>query len=140
MFASLLMSLPLPAFSMRSWGRLLLLGLLLILGLPAAYATHIVGGEMELQYRRGNTYTLTLNLYFDAINGNPGALDQQMTASIFDKANNRRMQNVVLPLTGNSFVQYTNPACTTPTLSTRKLVYTRDITLDDATYTSTAGY
>jgi gliding motility-associated-like protein len=134
------MSLPIPTFFLLSWIRLLLLGLLLLIGVPAAYATHIVGGEMELQYRRGNTYTLTLNLYFDAINGNPGALDQQMMASIFDKANNRRMQNVVLPLTSNTFVQYTNPACTTPTLSTRKLVYTQDITLDNTTYNSAAGY
>lgn len=119
--------------------RSLLLLATFLWGLPAAFATHIVGGEMELQYRRGNTYLLTLNLYFDAINGSPGALDQQLTASIFDKANNRRMQNVVLPLIGNSFVQYTNPACTTPTLSTRKLVYSKEITLDDS-YSSTAGY
>ncbi|SNC61119.1 gliding motility-associated C-terminal domain-containing protein [Hymenobacter gelipurpurascens] len=95
---------------------------------------------MELQYRSGSTYTLTLNLYFDAINGNPGALDQQLTASIFDKVNNRRMQNVSLPLVGNTFVQYTNPACTSASLSTRKLVYSREIILDADLYTSTAGY
>ena len=28
-----------------------------------------MGGELELRHKSGNTYTLSLNLYFDAING-----------------------------------------------------------------------
>ncbi|UOQ76588.1 hypothetical protein MUN84_18955 [Hymenobacter sp. 5516J-16] len=107
---------------------------------PSARATHIVGGELDLQYRSGSSYALTLNLYFDAINGSPGALDNSMQASIFDKATNQRMQNVTLPLTSNTFVSYTNPACTSSSLSTRKLIYTVNITLPAATYTSPAGY
>ena len=75
-----------------SWGCLLpraarrgLAALLLgLLAAPAAQATHIVGGEMDLQYLSGNTYQLTLNLYFDAVNGSPGALDTELTAGIFD--------------------------------------------------------
>jgi gliding motility-associated-like protein len=106
----------------------------------AASATHIVGGELDLQHKTGSLYTLTLNLYFDAINGNAAALSQQMTASVFNKTTNARQFNVVLPLTSNTFVQYTNPACAVGSLSTRKLVYTADITLDAATYTNPAGY
>ncbi|MBC6992524.1 gliding motility-associated C-terminal domain-containing protein [Hymenobacter sp. BT491] len=113
--------------------------LLLSLGLQA-HATHIVGGEMELQHQTGSAYTLTLNLYFDAINGDPAALDNALSASIFDKATNRRMLDVTLPLVSNTFVSYTNPACTQPSLSTRKLVYTQTITLAADTYTSPAGY
>ena len=116
---------------------LLLLGLLLPLAAPA---THIVGGELDLQHRTGNNYTLTLNLYFDAVNGDPGALDREMTASIFDKTTNQRKANVVLPLVGNTFVSYTNPACAVGALSTRRLVYTRDLVLPAAAYANPAGY
>ncbi|GAB3824033.1 hypothetical protein GCM10028821_02480 [Hymenobacter jeollabukensis] len=127
-----------PFFSYTLRRLLLLCGCLGLL-LPAR-ATHIVGGEMELTHKSGSTYTLTLNLYFDAVNGNAGALDQQMLAGIFDKATNRRLQQVTLPLVSNTFVSYTNPACAAGSLSTRKLVYSLDVTLDAATYTSTAGY
>jgi hypothetical protein len=83
--------------------------LLLALFTPLlAGATHIVGGELDLQYRTDNIYTLSLNLYFDAVNGSAGALDQQITASIFSKADNRRLTNVVLTLTSNTFVNYTS--------------------------------
>ena len=117
------------------------LGLLLLLLLPlTAAATHIVGGELDLQYKSGSTYTLSLNLYFDAINGDPLALDQSLVAGIFVKATNQRVVNVTLPLTANTFVQYTNPACAVGSLSTRKLVYTKEIILDAATYANSGGY
>ncbi|MCC3160701.1 gliding motility-associated C-terminal domain-containing protein [Hymenobacter sp. 15J16-1T3B] len=121
----------------RLWGLLLCLQLGVLL---PARATHIVGGELELTRKSGSTYTLTLNLYFDAVNGNAGALDQQMLAGIFSKATNTRLQQLTLPLTSNTFVNYTNPACAAGSLSTRKLVYSKDIILDAATYTSPAGY
>ncbi|MDB5267169.1 MAG: hypothetical protein JWP58_209 [Hymenobacter sp.] len=105
-----------------------------------AKATHIVGGEMELVHNSGDSYTLLLNLYFDAYYGSPSALDADLTASIFDKATNNRMMNVLLPLTSNTFVSYTNPACAKPTLSTRKLVYSKLITLPAGTYNGPQGY
>ena len=124
----------------RAWiAFLLFLGSWLMLAGPVR-ATHIVGGEMELVHNSGNSYTLLLNLYFDAVNGNAGALDTDLTASIFDKSNNRRMMDVVLPLTSNTFVNYTNPACAKPTLSTRKLVYSKVIALPTAAYASAMGY
>ena len=106
----------------------------------AASATHIVGGELDLQHKSGNTYALSLNLYFDAIYGNPSALDQQFTASIFAKSDNRRMANVTIQLVSNAFVNYTNPACTVSSVSTRKLVYTADVRLEAGIYNSPAGY
>jgi gliding motility-associated-like protein len=114
--------------------------LVFLLSARAASATHIVGGELDLHYQAGSVYTLTLNLYFDAVNGNAGALDPEMKASIFNKATNARMTNLVLPLTSNTFVNYTNPACAVGTLSTRKLVYSADISLSPAAYTAAAGY
>ena len=108
--------------------------------MQTARATHIVGGEMDLQYISGTTYQLTLNLYFDAVYGSPGALDNSLTASIFDKATDRRMSNLVLPLITNTFVSYTNPACTVGSLSTKALVYRSTIELPPGTYNGVQGY
>ena len=124
------------------WERWLRYGLacgLLLLAGPAR-ATHIVSGELDLQHQTGSTNTLTRTLYCAAINGDPKALDQALTAGIFDKATNQELQSVVLPLTSNTFVNYTNPACAVGTLSTRKLLYVKDITLDAATCASAQGY
>ncbi|RZK88933.1 MAG: gliding motility-associated C-terminal domain-containing protein, partial [Hymenobacter sp.] len=121
-------------------GRGLWLLLLVLLSAPAARATHIVGGEMDLQYVSGNTYQLTLNLYFDAVNGQPGALDADLTAGIFDKATNRPMATVRLPLLNNTFVSYTNPACTVGSLSTKALVYRSTVDLPPGTYNAPQGY
>ncbi len=116
--------------------------LLLLAGLAPlrASATHLVGGELDLQHRSGNNYTLRLNLYFDDVNGDPGALDREMTAGIFAKNNNQRLGNVLMPLVSNTFVNYTDPACAVGSLRTRKLVYTRDLVLTPGTYNSPDGY
>ena len=75
--------------SLRKAAELTGLALLLwLLAPPAAHATHIVSGEMDLQYVSGDNYQLRLNLYFDNYYGSPNALDQQLTATIFDKATN----------------------------------------------------
>ena len=111
-----------------------------LLAASPARATHIVGGEMELVHNSGDSYTLQLNLYFDAVFGSASALDANLTASIFDRGTNQRITNVVLPLTSNTFVNYTNPACAKPTLSTRKLVYSKVIVLAAGTYVSPQGY
>jgi gliding motility-associated-like protein len=112
---------------------------ILLRALPAQ-ATHIVGGEMELVHQTDDNYLLILNLYFDAYNGSPNALDADLTASIFQKSNNSRKMNVVLPLVNNTFVNYTNPACAVPTLSTRKLVYRKQIRLSDSEFDHPQGY
>jgi gliding motility-associated-like protein len=117
---------------------LLLFGALL-LAAPAR-ATHIVGGELDLQYQRNDLYRLTLTLYFDAINGSSGALDADATAGIFERGSNRRVRNVVLNLSQNSFVPYTNVACTIGSLSTRKLIYTNELELPASTYNAPGGY
>jgi hypothetical protein len=140
-YAALFTSTGWPALAApRRAGAGLLVLFLLLLSASAARATHIVGGEMDLQYLRGNTYQLTLNLYFDAVKGSPGALDNELTASIFDKATNNRMANVVLPLISTTFVNYTNPVCTVGSLSTKALVYRNTIELPPGTYNGAQGY
>jgi gliding motility-associated-like protein len=116
--------------------------LLLWLGAAPAWATHIVGGELDLQYVQGDTYQLSMNLYFDAKNGEPGALDNSLTAGIFDKATNRLMTTVTLDLTSDTFLSYTSPACAVGSLSTRQLVYRNRnlLQLPSSTYNGTQGY
>ncbi|HEX8506712.1 MAG TPA: gliding motility-associated C-terminal domain-containing protein, partial [Hymenobacter sp.] len=53
---------------------------------------------------------------------------------------NNRITNVLLPLTSNTFVSYTNPACAKAALSTRKLVYSKNILLPASSYNSPQGY
>ena len=106
----------------------------------AASATHIVGGELDLQHKSGNAYRLTLNLYFDALKGSTGAIRPTLPAGIFAKATNQRLVNVDMPKTADSYVQYTSPACSNGSLSTRKLVYTSDITLPAAVFNDPSGY
>ena len=67
---------------MRKYSILIIFFLFLATHLQA---THIVGGQLELTHIRGITYNLRMNLYFDVINGNPGAEDQQVVARIFSK-------------------------------------------------------
>ena len=123
----------------RPWAVWALLLLLLLLS-PATTASHIVGGELDLQHERGSTYRLTLNLYFDDINGSPLILDQDLTASLFAQGSHQRMLDLTLPLTSNTFVAYTSPACAVPNLRTRHLVYSRLLELPAATYTNPLGY
>jgi gliding motility-associated-like protein len=123
----------------RGCGWLGLLFLLLLAAVPAR-ATHIVGGELDLQYLQGDRYQLSLNLYFDAINGSPGALDADLTAGIFDKATNQQVAVLVLPLASNLPLSYTNPACAVGSLSTRRLLYRNTLDLPASTYNSAQGY
>ena len=118
---------------------LILLLLLCGLGQPAR-ATHIVGGEMQLEHQSGATYMLTLNVYFDGVTGDPGALDPSLTASIFEKATNRRMDDIELPLISNTPVNYTNTACAIPSLVTKLLVYRESIVLPPNVYANPLGY
>ena len=118
-----------------------MLCLLLLWLLPqAASATHIVGGELDLQHKTGNSYTLTLNLYFDAIDGAPGAIRSTLPAGIFVKSTNQRVVDVSMPMLSSTFVQYTSPACSIGSLSTRKLVYRAEVVLSPTVFNSPGGY
>lgn len=116
--------------------------LLLLLGVCVqAKATHIVGGEIELIYQgTGNNYCIGLVMYFDGVNGNPGALDNQITVHAYDKATNTLVQSFQLPLVSNTLVNYTNPACANGNLVTRRLYYRLCVNLDPNRYSAAQGY
>jgi hypothetical protein len=120
----------------------LLLVLLGVLAFPVM-ASHIVGGEFELIHVTGNVYRLNLIIYFDKINGNPGAKDDGANsprASIFRKRDGQLMTQVVLTLTQESPVAYTQPECSNEGLETDRLYYTALVTLPADTYNDPEGY
>lgn len=110
----------------------------------AAWATHIVGGELDLQPvsdGSGATHRVSLNLYFDALNGNPGAEDLTVTISVFRKRDNTRMGDVELGRFDNQFIDYTNPACVTGSgLSTRLIRYSALVTFRSEAFDDPLGY
>lgn len=116
----------------------------LLLSIPfTAQATHIVGGELELQYRgpgAPTTHQINLNLYFDDLNGNPGAKDQVVYVGIFRKRDNAFMGYTSLALVSDNFIAYTKPACSISTLSTRLLRYTANVNLLPADFSDAGGY
>lgn len=114
----------------------------LFLSVQAVQATHIVGGELELSFKTGSnyTYTLALNLYFDVINGEPGAEDEVANVVIYSKRTNQPLATVTLFKTTRQLVPYTNPACVNERLSTRLIRYERDVILQPEYFGDAQGY
>ncbi|MBC5773214.1 gliding motility-associated C-terminal domain-containing protein [Pontibacter sp. KCTC 32443] len=118
----------------------LLLMLVIVLCTFSANATHIVGGEFELEYLSGDNYRLTLNLYFDQVHGDPGALDPTITVNVFEKAGNRWLGQVTMSIKAQSNVPYTNIECAIGELQTRKIVYYETIVLNPQVFNHPDGY
>lgn len=119
--------------------RVLIL-LFVLLYTVTAQATHIVGGEFELQYLNGNNYRLSLNLYFDDINGNKEAYDAAITVHIFEKGTNRWVSSRTLVARSRTNVPYTNVDCTVGQLKTSKIIYNEVIVLNPEGYSHPEGY
>ncbi|PZR36907.1 MAG: hypothetical protein DI538_13205 [Azospira oryzae] len=108
-------------------------------------ASHIVGGEFELLYVKGNQYQLNLIYYFDVnnngFNGQPPEQNEPtLVAYIFRKSDNARMMPVTLRFSEKTRVGYTQPSCSQGEVKTDKLIYTALITLPANTYSDPAGY
>jgi hypothetical protein len=117
-----------------------LLTFLLLTAFPLM-ASHIVGGEFELLHISGNTYRLNMVLYFDKINGNPGAKDQPgVTVTIFRKRDNVIMDNVFLSLISETNVSYTQPSCSRGEIQTSKIIYSSTVVLASNVYNDPHGY
>ncbi len=116
--------------------------ILLCLGwLSELWATHIVGGEIQMQYlNTGNRYRFILNLYFDQINGNAQAEDANIVLAIYRRRNNQLVQNFTLNRSSQAFVQYQGSDCQQQFLSTRLIRYLADVDLNPNNYRETEGY
>lgn len=108
----------------------------------ASFATHIVGGEISYTHVAGNTYQVTLVVYRDDYNGNPGALfDAPAMVFLYNDAGVQIDDyefNISNPLTSNDYIAnpYPNPCLIeptdgsgNPTITIQKGIYTRNITL-----------
>lgn len=121
------------------WYKKLLFVGLVCVALPAA-ASHIVGGEFELIHINGYTYRLNLIIYFDKINGAPGAKDPNANVSIFRKSDDILVQSVLLLLDTEAFVDYTQPECSHGEIVTNKLTYTALVELTPEKFGDPKGY
>ena len=116
-----------------------ILVILCILALPVM-ASHIVGGEFEIVHISGNTYRVNLILYFDKLNGSPGARDNNIVAAIYRKRDNQLMQTVSFDNPSETNVSYTQPECSRGEIVTSKLLYSTIVTLSDSRYNDPQGY
>ncbi len=100
-----------------------------VLAIPVM-ASHIVGGEFEVQHVSGNIYRVNLIIYFDKLNGSAEAKDPQAVARVFRKRDNAVMiDQLQLDLISEEDVLYTQPACSQGELKTAKLIYSTTVTL-----------
>ncbi len=112
----------------------------LILCSQWAAATHIVGGEFEITHVQGDTYLFRQIQYFDVVNGEPLAKDNEIRASIFRKRGNVFVRTVTMRYRTESLVKYTNPICTDDRLITNRIVYSTEVTLDSLSFSDPEGY
>ncbi len=120
-----------------------LLFLFLLFFSITSHATHIVGGEVRLVYLAGGvgeSYKIILNLYFDNINGTPAAEDQSINVGIYSKTSRQRVDYFTLTKENQQNIAYLGDVCQTGSLSTRIIVYSREVQLNPAVYTSAGGY
>ncbi|QJD79777.1 gliding motility-associated C-terminal domain-containing protein [Spirosoma rhododendri] len=112
------------------WWVSALAGLWLVSG-GVARATHIVGGELELQRLTNSsaTHRINLNLYFDVVNGSPQAEDISVMIFVFRKRDNVLVGNVEVARQSSQNVTYSNSTCARTDLQTKLIRYSADVTL-----------
>ena len=106
-------------------------------------ATHIVGGEIEIEHVQDSNYIFRVYLYFDAVNGSTGARDSDVTLNVFSKSTDALIDAFFLPLQTEDTVEYTDPDCASPgILTTTRLAYFNVGTqvLSPSVYNDPQGY
>lgn len=107
-------------------------------------ASHIVGGEIELVKVKnpspGITHEVTLNLYFDAINGRSAAEDIYITLTVIRKRDLARVGEAICQKVYRDLIKYIDPACAKGDLQTLLIKYRASINLTDAAFSDPEGY
>ena len=116
--------------------------ILMLFALSQAYATHIVGGQLFITENPGNyyNYNLGLTMYFDALNGNPGAEDPFVTIYVFRKRDNQSVGYLQAPKIERKSVTYTNPLCGISSLETYMITYSSNLRLEGTDFSDPGGY
>ncbi|MCC5945118.1 MAG: gliding motility-associated C-terminal domain-containing protein [Bernardetiaceae bacterium] len=121
--------------------RLLVFSFLAIILLTErAEATHVVGGELEFVDLGGNRYRVGLIKYFDAIDGELGAINANNIIGIFRKSDNAQVARVTVSLRDDRIVPYSQPECATGNFLVRRLYYNADINVNPNDYSDPGGY
>jgi gliding motility-associated-like protein len=110
-----------------------------------SFASHIVGGEIELVPLKnpvvGNgTHQITLNLYFDAINGRAAAEELSIRIFIYRKKDLALMGDVTCPQVYRQLIKYVDPSCAKGDLSTLSMKYSSTINLSEDKFSDPEGY
>ena len=103
--------------------KIFIILLIVSLSFQPLKATHIVGGDITAKALGANKFEITLTLFFDCINGNPGAFDPAVAIGIFDKASDVLQDTVMLPFTDSLTLQLGDSCYTPANLCVRKLRY-----------------
>lgn len=111
----------------------------------ASFASHIVGGEIELvplnnPISGGATHQITLNLYFDAINGRAQAEELSIRIQIYRKKDLALMGNITCPQVYRQLIKYIDPSCQKGDLQTLLMKYSNTIDLMDEKFSDPEGY
>jgi gliding motility-associated-like protein len=110
-----------------------------------SFASHIVGGEIELVPLKNpvagsGTHQITLNLYFDAINGRAQAEEQSIRIQIYRKKDLAFMGDVTCPQIYRQLIKYVDPSCAKGDLQTLSMKYSSAINLSDDKFSDPEGY
>lgn len=120
----------------------LFISLILLFIFFKAHATHIVGGHLFITENTGNyyNYKLGLTMYFDALNGNPGAEDPFVNIYVFRKRDNAALGYVEASKVERKSVTYANPQCGIANLQTYMITYSVDARLENSLFNDPQGY
>lgn len=88
-----------------------------------AKATHIVGGDITVKSLGGNIFEVTLTLFFDCINGSPGAFDPFVNVGLFDLLTNAKLDSISIGLTDSVTLALGDSCFTPPNLCVRRQRY-----------------
>jgi hypothetical protein len=119
-----------------------ILFIMMLFALTEAKATHIVGGQLFITQNSDTyyNYNIGLTMYFDALNGNPGAEDPAVTIYVFRKRDNVAIGWLEAPKIERKSVTYANPLCGISTLQTYMITYSSTLHLEANDFNDSQGY
>jgi gliding motility-associated-like protein len=106
----------------------------------SASGSHIVGGEIFLQYLRGNSYQIGLILYYDQANADYNLIDEGISLGVFGKSDNKLKKSFEIPLSEVKDVAYSNSRCLPDSLKTLEISYIDQVNMFINEFSDPEGY
>ncbi len=120
--------------------KILFLIFLLFFNSKNIFASHIIGGDINLKNIAGNKFTLKLDLYFDALNGNLDAFDSVIVIKIRRKSDNKYIEQFSVKHAQTDTIPTEAGVCSFIKFKTVKHSYSKIITLTNSLYNSAGGF